>query len=325
MRRKLTAEQIAKIPAFYRGGESTYSIARFLGVYPSTIKWHMRELGVIARSKSQANSIGYKMGRIKIPGKHILPNGSRPLNENKAYILGVLCGDGWLWQGPRSWQIGLQAKDKAFVERFAQCAKAVYGFEPFTEIVDRRRAGWSRQFRVRICSKAALQDINNYGVTFRTGTWRVPKAIMRADLPLKAEFVKGFFDSEGNVDSRRVQATSTNLPGLRDVQRLLTGFGIRSTIVSQTNSAPRRTVHNLRIQDRRSVEAYYRSIGFTIQRKQAALGNEVRSYRLYTTPHKDVITLVPEMRRLRAQGLSYERIAERMGLGVATVWHNIRE
>ena len=46
------------------------------------------------------------------------------LNEDKAYILGVLCGDGWITTKSR---FGLNAIDLDFVQEFKRCIFEVYG------------------------------------------------------------------------------------------------------------------------------------------------------------------------------------------------------
>lgn len=326
MGQKLTADQMAQIPALYYAGESTCTIARLFGVSPGTIKRNMRKLGVEARGKSLANALGHKVGRIRIPGKHILAPNSKLLSPSKAYILGVLCGDGWLWQGSRSWQMGLQAIDKEFVERFAHHAKSVYEIEPFNEIIEPKVKGWNRQFKTRICAKAVLDDISNYGVLFKTETWRVPEHIKNAAADIKVNFLRGFFDSEGNVETRRVQATSTNIAGLQDVQKLLTCIGIRSSIAPQRKARGNRVQsYNLRIQDRKSVEVFCERIGFSILRKQKALEDVVKGYKLNLALREDVKKLEPVMARLRKTGMSYDKIAKSTGVSIGTVWRHLNE
>ena len=47
-----------------------------------------------------------------------IPKSSKKLTKEKAYILGVLCGDGYISTGYR---LGLEACDKEFVDCFQKC------------------------------------------------------------------------------------------------------------------------------------------------------------------------------------------------------------
>lgn len=105
------------VKGLYEKGESTVGIAKVFGVSPATVWRYLRKGGIDVRTKSEAAKLGVKVGRIKIR-KHTIPYSSKTLTKEKAYLMGVLCGDGYLSHVPTkgSYYIGLQAIDKEFVE-----------------------------------------------------------------------------------------------------------------------------------------------------------------------------------------------------------------
>lgn len=312
-----------KIKQMYENGESTWSIAKIFGVYPSTIKWHLKRAGVVLRSKSAANKLAFQRGRIKIFA-HSLPAASAQLTKEKAYILGVLCGDAWYWIGKRSWQIGLAATDRDFVETFADCLERTYEIKPSMKALSRRNPMWNKQFETKLCSKAVVNDVLSYGVNFRTVEWRVPDAIAKAHLDIQSVFIRGYFDSEGCVEERRVQAASTNVAGLSEIQTLLRRFDIRSSLTLQVHTeSNRKPSFTLRIQDRKSVENYHKFIGFGIIRKQVALKNVISSYKLLKSLRDDINLVEPKMVQLRSEGFSYSQIAKTVNVSIGTVWRHL--
>ena len=124
--------QIIELPSavkeLYERSGSTVSIAKIFGVSSATVWRHLRKLGVCVRTKSEAAKLGVKMGRIKIK-KHTISPPSKILTRKKSYLIGVLCGDGYLSYISKkgSYHIGLQAIDKEFVEKFAEYLYKVYG------------------------------------------------------------------------------------------------------------------------------------------------------------------------------------------------------
>lgn len=105
----------------YNDGESSHSIAQKLDVDHKTVLDYLHATGVKIRSKSESIKVGLSKGRVKpIAKPHILSQNSKNLTREKAYVFGVLAGDGWLDYSPevRRCQIGLETIDKEFADEF---------------------------------------------------------------------------------------------------------------------------------------------------------------------------------------------------------------
>tara|TARA_Y100000034_G_scaffold101685_1_gene126131 strand:- start:1313 stop:2308 length:996 start_codon:yes stop_codon:yes gene_type:complete len=319
-------EEIKQVSLLYQSGESTSSIAKKFNRCPSLIKLHLDKSNVKIRSRSDAAKLGVAKGRIKI-FKHSLPIFSRNMNLEKSYILGTLCGDGFLSYGKNGYHIGLSVINKEFFNEFRRCLYKVYEIKPTNELRIPKVKNWSNQYCTRLCSKAACEDIINYG-QFGMRVWKVPKIIKESNLQIQANFIRGFADSEGNVDknARRVSLTSTNIEGLKEVGELLKNFKIRYTIIKRTKLKENRVPsYNLRIQDRRSIETFHKHISFIINYKKEKLKDIVDNYKLYTTPYTETIKLRPLMIKLRKKGLTYKEISEELGIGMVTVWSHLQK
>jgi len=270
---KLTPKNIESFPELYNSGLSSWAIAEKFDVDHKTILFHLKKLGVKRRDRSSAAKEGVQAGRIIIK-KHEIPKNLK-LNSDLAYILGVLAGDGYLDYSSkrRAYQIGLSATDKEFVDEFKKILFNYFGIKPTSEFKKIKVKNWNNQYITRLCSKEACDFINSIG-SFKGDVWRIPKAIIVSNERIKCAFLKGFFDSEGEVDKKigRVGATSINLKGLEDVGSLLSGFGIRYTIIPVKDKRPNtRQKYKLRIHDKMSIKLFYELIGFTIKRKQEVL------------------------------------------------------
>ncbi len=311
-----------RIRKLYERGESTFSIAKKLGVGKSTVLYHLRKIDVKLRSRKEAAKLGVCRGRVKIK-KHILPKSSQNLTETKAHIFGVLCGDGCLHfnENRRCHQISLEVIDKNFALAFKHSLEDVYEIPLKIGLRKSKIKNWKDKFVVRLCSKEACLDLMRYG-DFKTNTWKIPPTIQKANFKIKSAFLKGLFDSDSNVEKRerRITLTSINLNGLKQVQELLRDFSIRSTILNQKVRGNRNKKYILRIQDRNSNEIFANHINFFIERKRMKLFDIVRSYKLFTTSHEVVIRLSPEIKRLKNNGISYRNIAKRLNLGQTTIW-----
>ncbi len=310
-----------KFAKLYRDGESTCSIADRFGVSNSTVYNYLTASVVCIRTKRDAARLAIAKNRLKVRQNEIHSKYNL-LTNHKAYVFGVLCGDGWIWYDAKQgcYQIGLSAIDKDFCQEFARCLNSVYGLKPSIKIRAARNPRWQDQQEVKLCSRKACDDLLSYGF-FKTKTWRVPHVIKVASLGIQASFIKGFADSEGSVDAkyRKIRITSSNLIGLKQVGLLLQNFGITYGIHRHSY----KNVYALEIHNRRSIESFARNIGFVIYRKQARLIDSIKSYKLLTTTHSEVLKLIPEMMRLRKAGMTYENISNRLGLSIGTVWRNM--
>ena len=107
---------------------------------------------------------------------------------------------------------------------------------------------------------------------------RAPRHVFEASKACVRGFLSGMFSTDGSVGScgRRVSVSlaSVSFGLLQDVQQLLLGFGIRSTICeykARNASTVHRALFKLEIAASESVERFFGRIGFENKRKQAKL------------------------------------------------------
>ena len=186
----------------------------------------------------------------------------RGLTLWKAYLAGVLHGDGWCTK----LSIGMRVKDKDFSEAFAEAVNVIFG----TSLTPRRdeRGYWL----VRTSNK-----------TGRFSEARPYEPIMPDEV---GAWLRGFFDSEGNADltkakislnawHRRVSFYSTDYDTIERARGFLEMLGIKSVTYTEKPSAGhkgKRTVYQLRVRPGR--DNYFRFaflVGSSIKRKDDVL------------------------------------------------------
>jgi intein-encoded DNA endonuclease-like protein len=327
VRKKLNKNSIKQICKLYKRGESTWTLSKQFSVGHTTILYHLKKNHITLRSKSESLKIGFKFGRVKIR-KHKIPSSSMKITPQKSYLLGVLCGDGFIdfSQKRRTFHVGLVAKDKEFVLKFRNAIKHIYKINSSISVLKPRNKNWSIMYQTRACSKNICLDILKYG-SFKTENWKVPIEIKKSTPVCKHCFLRGFYDSEGDVDEKyhRVGLTSINSVGLKEVQNFLNELGIRNSFLEQKTYGNRKYKFILRIQDRKSLEMFCRKIGFTIERKQKALQKILKNYKIYKTLKEQIAELRPQMIILRNRGYSYKYISKKLKLPISTVWRNLNQ
>ncbi|MFH1236979.1 MAG: LAGLIDADG family homing endonuclease [Candidatus Aenigmatarchaeota archaeon] len=313
------------IKALYEKGESGHTLAKKFRIHYSTVYDCLKRNKIRIRSTKEAGILAVAKGRI---AKHIITSPYHAMSPEKSYIFGVMCGDGYTHcTKNKSYQIALQAVDMDFVIEFADCLNKIYGIQPSISKIKARQTNWNEKWQARICCKEIFNDILNHG-EFKTNSWRIPECVFESSNEIKCRFLRGFFDSEGSVDvnSKRITAVSTNTHGINDVSNLLKDLDIKSRIRKNSiKHGNRNACYSVRITGWQNVVRYCDRIGFSIERKQAKLQELTESYKLFMKTHEEAKKLLPEMTKLRNEGLSYEKIANKLGLGAATVWKYLKK
>lgn len=270
------------IKELYLNGFSSRMIGERLNIDHKTVFRHLKSLGISLRNKSESAKIGVSLGRIVIK-KNKLPD-NLTMNADLAYILGVLAGDGYLDYSDkrRNWQIGLGATDREFVDNFYKILLNFFKIKPTLSFRKRNNLNWRSLYVCKLCSKEACDYINSIG-EFKKYNWFIPNSIKKSNSDIKCSFLRGFFDSEGEIDKSigRVGATSMNYLGLMEVSLMLGELNIRNTIIKRKDSRPNtHQKYALRIHDKKSIILFSNLIGFTISRKQKVLNNFVHQWTL---------------------------------------------
>ena len=227
-----------------------------------------------------------------------LPKESSKLTKEKAYVLGALCGDGYISTGYR---IGLSVCDKEFAEYFKNCLIKVYHVNSSLSIRKRNYTNYSTQpkiqYIVSCISKLVVKDLERYSKSFKSRDWKLPIQIKNSSLEFKAAFLRGFVDSEAHVRYRKGQSEinicSGNLEGLKQIRKLLFfNFDIKTYLGNNGSDIPVIVVTKYN-----SLLRFYKNIGFVIIRKQKSLEKALNSYK------RKGIRRYPESFKIKAMNL----------------------
>jgi ribonucleoside-diphosphate reductase alpha chain len=242
---------------------------------------------VLARSFGRGSAVAYR----ELPHRW---------SEGLGELTGHLIGDGCLTAAQTQWIYGGDDIDDGLMDAHAGLLREIVG-------------GVSRQdmdngtTQLRVGSEAVLQLFRGLGVTSaKADDKQVPVAIFTAPTEIQAAFLRGLFGADGCVSrvesggkaNRYVGLGSRSKVLLRDVQRLLTTFGIRGRVYriseSETPSFSyqrsdgttvdyvSREGFDLRITGS-DLERFADSIGFSTPRKNAALATILGETRRYRT------------------------------------------
>jgi len=211
------------------------------------------------------------------PKHHHVNKNAKTLNEDLAYILGVKRGDGY-WRKritPKrtSAEIGLQVNNLDFAKEFEERLKRWSGIQPKT---------WEKNGKFYV----ALYSIDAVNIAQAISL----KEIVKSDKKLKANFLRGLYDSEGgvlskNLDRRRfacrwIHFSNSNKNTISIVSKLLKDFGISHKIKQRIHSGfgSKRLQYEILIFGLENFEKFYKNIGFSIKYKKDKLLDVINSY-----------------------------------------------
>lgn len=209
---------------------------------------------------------------------------SKFLNKEKAYILGVLCGDGYIRiHKSGHFLVGLDVCDEDFADEFRKCLKEVYGILPSKNLRESRPTNFcktpKKRYAINLTSKLVVMDLLKYSSSFKTFEWEVPKEILESGLEVKSAFIRGLFDSEGSASLDKsggvyLSVCSGNKSSLLKVKEILKNeFNIDLSVVYD------RSIIKLKSAGYKNVKNFYDYIGFTIKRKQDNLTLGLSTYK----------------------------------------------
>lgn len=262
--------------------------------------------------------------------KYPLKEGYESLTPSKAYILGVLCGDGCVTiKKPR---VVLGVTSKEFVKEFVDTFNKHYGLTPSVRNIQKEKIKDSHvknpdhtikakqdQIHITFYGRNLVLDIKRYG-DFKTDTWRVPKEIRNSDnREIICSFLQGLYDSEGSASSH-ITLSSNSLNGLRDTQKLLEKLGIRNSIWK------RKTCFVLVIHNQAAKWLFREYIGFRIPHRRKQLEQNLARYKTNKSySQKQINALVPQILKLRKRSFSSREIARELSIGKSTVLRKLHK
>jgi ribonucleoside-diphosphate reductase alpha chain len=227
-------------------------------------------------------------------------------SEGLGELTGHLIGDGWMTDVQTGWCYGGDDLADGLADSHAGALEELIGSVSRQEMEN-------GTVQLRAGSEAVREFFRGIGVTTaRAHEKRVPGAVFAAPTEVQAAFLRGLYGADGCVSRksgnrgyRYVGLESRSEVLLRDVQRMLSAFGVRARIyqVSQSrrpsfsytreNGAiveyDSRQGFDLRVTGS-DLERFAETIGFSTPRKQAALESMLIETNRHST--KDTVKLV---------------------------------
>lgn len=188
------------------------------------------------------------------------------IDEDLAWLLGVMCGDGCLENYRRvHYRIELSTIDKRFAKTFIKKMNKVFHlnekFNPKVQVNNNN----SRYYKVDIEGKNLFNFFRKFG-SFGCFKWEVPEQILKGNIKIKNSFLKGFYDSEGSINSyrknyKKIRVVSVNRIGLEGVSRLLNDNGISINLIKEKNC------YSLNIYRENHINTFNNSVGFSFKNR----------------------------------------------------------
>jgi phosphate starvation-inducible PhoH-like protein len=184
------------------------------------------------------------------------------LDEEFAYVMGALVGDGCLTQRHR---IVLSSADEPIVAAFHRVA-ARFGLRVF-------RNGAGRAYDHLIASAQLYQLLAQLGLSLGTARAKcIPRAILAAPEKIVAAFLRGLFDTDGTVEKGDgvVSLASVSETLIRQTQIVLLNFGIvAAKSLKRTRYRGQPHLSHLLTMAGAEAERFHDLIGFSLERKRA--------------------------------------------------------
>jgi intein-encoded DNA endonuclease-like protein len=204
-----------------------------------------------------------------------LPKYARQLTPELAYILGVIKGDGCLCKSRRhslrgacfDYVLVLGVTDREFAEYFAKQVTKWSGFTLYMYVRRQLGKGPKDIFCVRLRSKDVYKFLNDFDLN---------KLKIASD-EAKSQFLKGFYDSEGSVNTRSkmIHVGVVDKETILLVRSLLSSLGITFGGLLE-KKLQKLTFYYFIIASTQSLLLFRNLIGFSIERKQESLNTCLR-------------------------------------------------
>lgn len=229
-------------------------------------------------------------------------------SEDLGWWLGLMIGDGMFTQ--RSC-LGLSATNKSIIDQFFKVTEKEFDYKPRPIMA----SGQYNIYSVKIWDQ--LNDLYDVGRK-NSYTKEIPRLIRQSPRNVVAAFIRGLFDADGCISKNRarISYTSCSEALARQVQQILLGFGIVSTLRSRTTRSQNGTEvqsYQITINGEHNVSLYAEHIGFIHSEKHSKIRNRtVKSI----NPNNDLIPNIQSvMLRLREKFGQYTGGPNKRGHG----------
>jgi phosphate starvation-inducible protein PhoH/intein/homing endonuclease len=198
--------------------------------------------------------------RRSAPQDHSRPIAIGHLDEELAYFMGILTGDGNLTERNR---VGLSSAEPEVIEAFKRTAHR-FGLHFFLNYND------SDQPDHVIGSSQLYRLLRELGMSTSTAPHKdVPDSIMAAPESIVCSFLRGLYDTDGSIERDNVVSlTLTSERLIREVQVILLNLGVVSSKGIKKGRYRGRPHYSHRLVIAGAeVERFFECVGFGVQRK----------------------------------------------------------
>jgi len=151
---------------------------------------------------------------------------SEKIDENMAYLLGILTADGYI---KNKVSISFSNNEKEIQDWIINEIKNRYDKDIYFSEYKRKNGN--------VCSNAYIgtklirDDLYNCGLDYTLSAEKViPKEVLTSNREVNIKFLQGMFDLESSVSSRDIELTSTSKKMIQQLQMVLLNLGIVSRI-----------------------------------------------------------------------------------------------
>jgi stage V sporulation protein R len=192
------------------------------------------------------------------------------LNEELAWFLGYFIGDGNLTKSG----VCLTSGDEEVIRRISDILSASFGLRALVKWDATEIGG---RWRVAVHSRELWRWLESVGVNLEdmARTKKVPSLILRSPKSVVSAFLRGYFDADAYAGPVGVRLSSSSKELIRIVQLILLNYGILSRQRKHLSDILQLEIAGA------SAERYLNEIGFSLKRKQRALGEYVAGHRWY--------------------------------------------
>ncbi len=238
-----------------------------LRVFIKSCRPHKLALNLLNEARFSAKGVSSDF-RLKLPLK---------INEDLAYFLGVLAGDGYMREpkmGQRGgWTIQMHEDDFEYqVNVYAPLVERLFGCLP--KLYRTKRKDGRRNFYSSLNSVIAvlyLTKVFNIKSGYKVDKVTIPSFIYKNKNPrLKLAFIRGLFDTDGTVTSGVVKFSTVSRILYSQVRKILLEVGIANTVNKWLKNGRSRLLYTLRI-SKYSLKNFNGAIGFNHPAKRMKL------------------------------------------------------
>jgi stage V sporulation protein R len=266
---------------------SLFDVAAVAGVSYSTAFRHFHGIK-LSRSADVLNEalakLEYQPGaQARILDRRAKIISSNELSEDLAWLLGYFVGDGNLTKSG----IGFTTRDLELRDKLMESIRLNLGLSVFAKF---DKSDGHERWRINIHAREIWAFLANLGIDLeaKARTKKIPSAILRSPKSVVAAFLQGYFDADAYAGKEGIRLSSSSTELIRTVQIVLLNFGILSTQRAQLHDNWHLEINGA------SCPRFLNEIGFSLQRKQAALEEFVHTHQWFKQEYLDEIVSIQQ-------------------------------